>query len=525
MKKFTFAILSLLLAATCFAKEVTQSEAVEVAQRMMKQKNVSVTQVSLVTPVVFNGKRAYYAVQFQSGGWVLVSADDVVAPVIGYSENGSFPVLNMPDNMRGWLDLGAEQANELKKLTNKRNSAWDKAEVLPMAASDKVSPLIKVQWNQTSPYNAYCPSKNGSSRAVVGCVAVGMAQAMSVARYPERPEGKVSYNSSVYGSIVCDFSKEPAYNWSEIISGENNKDGAARLLWHCGAATKMDYSPSGSGTQTSYVASALKNYFGYSKSVTYISRSDYSDKEWNSTILSELKEGRPIVYCGFPSDGTAGHCFNLDGYNGTFYHVNWGWGGAGDAYFSLDNLAAQVVVGGDVMAFTEGHGMVIGIKAPNEDPIDITLSNTSVAINQPVGTVVATVTVDSEAKDPKYSYKVQGPYSVILKKNLPVPFDVKDGNLVTTEVITLDDKYLSKDPFTGASAYEVNITATNDATGKSCSKKFSITVKNSSGVNDVVFDENAPVEYFNLQGIKVSNPGNGIYIKRQGTKAEKVILR
>lgn len=38
-------------------------------------------------------------------------------------------------------------------------------------------------------------------------------------------------------------------------------------------------------------------------------------------------------------------------------------------------------------------------------------------------------------------------------------------------------------------------------------------------------DENAPVEYYNLQGIKVENPAAGLYIKRQGNKVEKVIIR
>ena len=36
--------------------------------------------------------------------------------------------------------------------------------------------------------------------------------------------------------------------------------------------------------------------------------------------------------------------------------------------------------------------------------------------------------------------------------------------------------------------------------------------------------ENAPVEYYNLQGVKVANPENGLFIKKQGNKAVKVIL-
>ena len=36
--------------------------------------------------------------------------------------------------------------------------------------------------------------------------------------------------------------------------------------------------------------------------------------------------------------------------------------------------------------------------------------------------------------------------------------------------------------------------------------------------------ENAPVEYFNLQGVRVANPENGLFIRRQGNKAEKLFL-
>ena len=54
------------------------------------------------------------------------------------------------------------------------------------------------------------------------------------------------------------------------------------------------------------------------------------------------------------------------------------------------------------------------------------------------------------------------------------------------------------------------------------------TIVNTSGIQSVEADdadENAPVEYFNLQGVKVANPENGIFIKRQGKKVEKVIMQ
>lgn len=44
-----------------------------------------------------------------------------------------------------------------------------------------------------------------------------------------------------------------------------------------------------------------------------------------------------------------------------------------------------------------------------------------------------------------------------------------------------------------------------------------------TGVEDIEINENAPVEYYNLQGVRVENPANGLYIMRQGDKVVKVI--
>ena len=46
-----------------------------------------------------------------------------------------------------------------------------------------------------------------------------------------------------------------------------------------------------------------------------------------------------------------------------------------------------------------------------------------------------------------------------------------------------------------------------------------------AGVNDIVIDQNAPVEYYNLQGVRVETPAPGFYIRRQGNTAIKVLVR
>lgn len=59
-------------------------------------------------------------------------------------------------------------------------------------------------------------------------------------------------------------------------------------------------------------------------------------------------------------------------------------------------------------------------------------------------------------------------------------------------------------------------------------KFTSITVKYAeipSGIADIEAEENGVVEYFNLQGVRVDEPANGLYIRRAGNKVEKVIVR
>lgn len=47
----------------------------------------------------------------------------------------------------------------------------------------------------------------------------------------------------------------------------------------------------------------------------------------------------------------------------------------------------------------------------------------------------------------------------------------------------------------------------------------------STGIADVELDNNGEVEYFNLQGVRVAEPVNGLYLRRSGNRVEKVVVR
>ena len=73
---------------------------------------------------------------------------------------------------------------------------------------------------------------------------------------------------------------------------------------------------------------------------------------------------------------------------------------------------------------------------------------------------------------------------------------------------------------------EVTVTV---AATTNCGAVQVVTVKDDSAVSGVenieAADENAPVEYFNLQGVRVSQPAAGLYIVRQGNKVSKVLVK
>ena len=74
-----------------------------------------------------------------------------------------------------------------------------------------------------------------------------------------------------------------------------------------------------------------------------------------------------------------------------------------------------------------------------------------------------------------------------------------------------------------ANIYVANNTSTLD---RNLRFYFSGPEKGETGITEITGDnENAPVEYYNLNGQRVSNPANGIFVRKQGSKVEKIVIR
>lgn len=417
----------------------------------------------------------YHIVRFEKGGWALISAEDTVDPLLGYSFDSEYKSDGQPEWIKGWLKEYTDQIEIARQTPNlHRHKRWS-GDAVTRASEDKIAPLITVNWNQDDPYNSLCPKVEGGpgGRALVGCVAVAMGQALTVVRYPLRGKGTKSYNSPIGGRLSVNFDNEPDYDWDAILSGANNYAEVARLLYHCGVLIDMEYGADGSGAISNNIPGYFRTYYGFPETCVGYSRNNYSggDDAWHLLLQNELKRGRAIIYSG--NEGNqVGHCFNLDGWDGfNMYHVNWGWGGISDGYYTLDNLGDKVQG-----SYPDNHRAVVGVAPLSEAPYDISLSTTRVKIGTPAGEAVADVTVYSDVPGDEYNFETKGP-----KKTFPpgsegfaeASYEVRDGKLYTTKLI--DDNVVHK---------TVYIKAIHKESGNSYEERFELQLT-TSGIDEV----------------------------------------
>lgn len=303
-----------------------------------------------------NNQILYYVFNTSNGGFIIVSADNIFTPVIGYSFEGNYVTENQPEDFKLWMDnYKTEIVKDVaSKITatpeiatewNRLNVSADKF-VMKKGTKD-VAPLLISTWDQFPCYNALCPidaaaSSSMGGRCPVGCVATSMAQIMYYYRYPKMGNGYHTDNTQSYGGLYVNFGTT-IYDWNAMANSCNGENLAiATISYHCGVAVDMVYGPNGSGTQISKWASGttkrLPLYFKYSNDVTYATRGS-STTDWENLIRAQIDAKHPVQYAGFPNTGEAGHAFNIDGYqDSTYFHFNWGWSGSENGYFTINNL-------------------------------------------------------------------------------------------------------------------------------------------------------------------------------------------
>ena len=421
MRKTFLFITALLLSCTLvWAERVAEEDALSVANQFMvvttssAGSNKAPAKRMVLHKSALTEASQYYICENADGeGWVLVAANDVVRPILAYSETGHFSTEKMPNNIKSWLGKYNNYITRLEKegvaASEETKNEWKamrQGQRRAKQATVIVGPLITTQWDQDAPYYNLCPG-SGSNKAYTGCVATAMAQVMNYWEWPVKGTGSHSYRpldpndgesySSRYTSTLTANFGNTTYDWANMLDSysgsytEAQGTAVATLMYHCGVATEMMYgndADGGSGTYTVNYGSwtendnaqnAFVNFFGYPqeglvgymrdgytyKGTTYYE--SWTDAAWTAMVKEELDKQHPIMYGGTGDEG--GHSFICDGYNSdNYFHFNWGWSGENDGYYLLSNLTpGSGGAGGGSYSFSEDQDVIIGIRRPLDD--------------------------------------------------------------------------------------------------------------------------------------------------------------
>lgn len=369
MKKIFIAFIIFFSSIALISSPVTPDQARTIALNFMHQKSPSITRDSdcaLIYTKTNDRSAALFYVYQVGSGFVIVSADDAVIPVLGYAVNGRFDTENIPANVRQWLQGYANQIASAKEQNISPNESisrnwaelYEGREHPRQGGLRSVNPLLTTSWDQTPYYNELCPT-DGENIAYTGCVATAMAQIMRYHQWPTTGHGSHQYTHETFGDLSVNFD-QATYQYSlmpnELNANSSNEqvNAVATLMYHCGVAVNMNYGFSESGSITECARVALLNHFGYEAQIATKSYEYYSsgfgmggwytrvlieDEEWIEMLKGELDQSRPILYSG---SGTGGHAFVCDGYDANdYFHFNWGWGGQMNGFFAIGSLTIE----------------------------------------------------------------------------------------------------------------------------------------------------------------------------------------
>lgn len=352
------------------AKQVTARQALDIARKYVMPNRQSIafaqTRSGKQQPIepfyVFNDKH--------DKGFVVVSGDDAMGEILAYGDNGTLDTLNANPGVKFLLQAYRERFAQLQQTPASTQPA-----TRAMPTYKAVAPLLSCKWNQDYPYN------KKTSYNYTGCVATAVAQVMYYHKWPIQGKGENTYTVRSDNKVKhADFSKS-YYDWANMrnkyrnypTSDELGEDAVAKLMSDVGIATNMQYTPYLSGAQNESADKALRENFDYT--TAFVSRSDEGLPAFTDIVRQELANGFPVYLSGSQRGGGGGHAWVTDGFNEQgLFHMNFGWGGQGDAYFSLSTLSVAQSgneFGGKPMTFSYG---LIAILAhpnkPNTRPID-----------------------------------------------------------------------------------------------------------------------------------------------------------
>lgn len=364
------------------ANPISEGQARQKAERfMLRQANVRVKKAAAanVKARETTAQPFYIFNAADDKGYVIVSGEDRLPSIIGYSTEGSWPEddSNVPDALKQILD----------KYKSYVAAIQSGQAVVGMSAKQDDSPRIIVEplltstWGQAYPYNKYAPECTDTSftnhypdynaHFPIGCTTIALGQIINYWKdkgaplHPQDRSTTVTWeNGDDKQTEVMQLSSATTYDYANIpdfihqtpaLSGMSDgewevcSDAIGILLRDVAYSLNTNWTPKGGGSADALAAEGAAILgFGMSYDAQTYMSGYFDDKlesqEWWRLIQEDLDNGRPILYGGMAKESPlTGHAFVFDGYDSNhFVHVNWGWNGVCNNWFDINILKTDM---------------------------------------------------------------------------------------------------------------------------------------------------------------------------------------
>jgi hypothetical protein len=297
---------------------------------------------------------ALYVVQINYQGFMIFTEQRGVVKLVAYGQQGGEELNKQDGALANWLQALAQQLKATPSkpaMTELPQAQAAQADSVPVAAPlAAIAPLTTTIWGQSGAYNDRTPPDGDTVPS--GCIATALAQTLRFFEHPIEPRKTVlSYTHKTttadgkpfsYGVLSADLT-EVHYNWQDMVDKVDSANSpVADLMYHLGVGLRMRYRPGfSSNAYFDDIAPLLRNTFGYEAS-DQLFRSNYTAQAWQEKIRNELAAQRVVLMCGYDYNAGAGHCWVVDGIDdANFVHMNWGWDGRFNGYFSIEQPAVR----------------------------------------------------------------------------------------------------------------------------------------------------------------------------------------
>ena len=348
LKRIIFVWFSVFLSFTIIAKEVKIKEAKTTAQSFIDSRFMGHSIDSITTLKKSDDQVIGYVVILKPSGFIILSNNTDIYPIISYSEKGGFNCKESENNILLHLvkwDLenrtNTLQSNStvLSKIVTENNFVWNKylaGKISNLKATQEIfGPLLITNWHQGGIYRDYCPIDPVSgSRSVVGCTATASAQIINYWKFPRTMHFGTDdiYTSQGDNGNILIPDDASVYDFPSFSELNNNLSS----IQYNGSSTEISYLCFGVGVKhhTSY-SSKGSGAIATDEFFRNLGFGSANYKSWDASsgnVISNIKNGWPVQVSIRSSSSGSRHSVVFDGYNNSdgSFHVNMGWQGTSE---------------------------------------------------------------------------------------------------------------------------------------------------------------------------------------------------